>query len=503
METRSYVFVALQINEQDSQYEQFNHKTAKEKVDFIVQRIRDICETLKIISPNVHLIFGWNEYGIGGSETRYISVIDKAYLKDKFSQLTKDFPITLIAGTVALVKPIPKMDENRLNRIIGYYQNRSFLTQEKTDLYELIDANKEKYLKYGATIIRNVCYVFESGECIYRYDKSEPYKEFDSNETEKIFQPGNKKGNIPLLICHGKLRVFIELCFEHQLALGKTTNFKLDLQLLISNTTSINTNNIIAPFFIQLDSRRVSFPIVSGNNHFIQFLRINLFSENLDDLNRPLPLTNLSNSLFLACYQDNTAQIQKIMHASTSGSVSKLSDFSETELYGTSSLHLMIEKRQDEDLINLLLKRKVDVNSINRANQTPLYLAVKTRQDDIVYLLIRNGANVDDSQLKQSNPLSPLALAVVNDDIENVKLLIHAGANVNAKIDDKPLILYAMESQYWEVATELIKADASLMLNSDDKQVLLSLARVSKNNSLQSLLLSKLNAGSVKSRPNI
>lgn len=72
------------------------------------------------------------------------------------------------------------------------------------------------------------------------------------------------------------------------------------------------------------------------------------------------------------------------------------------------------------------------INSVNENGVTPLYMACEKGSWDIVKLLIRAGANVNQGN-QQS--VSPLHIAAQNGHLEVVKLLIAAGANVNSQTD--------------------------------------------------------------------
>lgn len=492
MNNRENIFISLQMNKDPSHDAKFKAMPPKEKIDFIAKKIRTLCEELKKNHPDAHVILAWNEYGIEGVDKQSISTEEKAMLKAVMAELTKTYPLTIIAGTVMVEKSFQKMSQDRLDRILGFYKNDPTFSEsyEKQDLVETINSNKKNYLNHGATVVRNTCYIFENGECIHRYDKNEPYRELTSSE--KIYQPGNKKGNQPIFICNGTLKFTLEICYEHQKALLREKKLQGDLQLLISNSTNIDLDAIVAPLFIQMDSKNFPFPIASGQEESIDFYKVNLFDDDVGDMHY-LPITDLENSLFLACYQDNEHSIRRIL--TDPGFASGLK---EQELYGTTSLHLMIEKRQEDELIALSLKRGFcDVNAISQNNQTPLYLAVKTKQSDVVKILIDYLADVNDSQLTTPNACTPLALAVLNNDETTAKFLIDAGANVQVKVNGDPLIFHALEQRNFQLAHALALAGACVNLESNYFHASLSLLAECTNNILKTEILAKFQRNKV------
>jgi ankyrin repeat protein len=70
------------------------------------------------------------------------------------------------------------------------------------------------------------------------------------------------------------------------------------------------------------------------------------------------------------------------------------------------------------------------VNEKNKEGWTPLHFASKKGHAEVVSLLIEKGALVDE---KEKNGNTPLMLAVVNGRVEVVKILIAAKADVNKK----------------------------------------------------------------------
>ncbi|MGL4987352.1 MAG: ankyrin repeat domain-containing protein [Treponemataceae bacterium] len=87
-------------------------------------------------------------------------------------------------------------------------------------------------------------------------------------------------------------------------------------------------------------------------------------------------------------------------------------------------------------VVEILLQKGAKVNTQNNKEETPLILAIPNAE--IVGLLIQNGVHIN---VKDTKGLTPLMYAAFNDDyLPIVKLLIDAGANINATTADTALI---------------------------------------------------------------
>ena len=117
---------------------------------------------------------------------------------------------------------------------------------------------------------------------------------------------------------------------------------------------------------------------------------------------------------------------------------------------GNSPIHLAVAKKKDE-IFDLLLEKNADVNlgglDGKTKNQTALYAAVLQDREDLVQKLIEKGANPN---LADSEGAYPLSEAVVRRDANTqiVKLLLDAGANVNAQESNKgTALIYAASNK--------------------------------------------------------
>ena len=75
------------------------------------------------------------------------------------------------------------------------------------------------------------------------------------------------------------------------------------------------------------------------------------------------------------------------------------------------------------------IRKPDNVGSPHYSGETLLHIAVKNRRYELVRLLIKYGAKLD--ELSESH-MAPIHLAVSQNDIKMVKLLLYSGADINA-----------------------------------------------------------------------
>ncbi len=125
--------------------------------------------------------------------------------------------------------------------------------------------------------------------------------------------------------------------------------------------------------------------------------------------------------LHYAVEYNNLSVVQKIMHYRV--------DVTATNNEGMSLLHLAL-KNKDKKIIDNILKTDA-VKMLNKENisnqKTPFHQAVALKKLDIVHKMISYGASVNK---EDGNQTSPLIIAVRNDDIKMIEMLISSGADV-------------------------------------------------------------------------
>ena len=100
------------------------------------------------------------------------------------------------------------------------------------------------------------------------------------------------------------------------------------------------------------------------------------------------------------------------------------------EVNGWSALHEAVYSDNAKLVKRILKEGDFDIDAKSKAGISPLHIAVKNRNLEIVRILVRNEANID---IQDGNGLTPLHYAVGQRRYEIVKYLIFHGADVNVK----------------------------------------------------------------------
>lgn len=140
---------------------------------------------------------------------------------------------------------------------------------------------------------------------------------------------------------------------------------------------------------------------------------------------------------------------------------------------------LMLASRWGQtEIAKELLKAGADVNAKNNCGNTALDIAKKSRQGALIKLLSNNTQNSDETvtsddsvgiiQIEFEQPLSKedkdLIRASAKNELDKVKTLLAAGANVNAATERSEVtaLMYASSMGYTEIVKTLIAAHAQL-----------------------------------------
>jgi len=140
-----------------------------------------------------------------------------------------------------------------------------------------------------------------------------------------------------------------------------------------------------------------------------------------------------------------------------------------------SSIH---EKRRD--LCEFLIQRGADVNAKDKWGQTPLYLAIRNDDSDIMNILITNGAEVDIKHAGGETGETALHNAARLGKKNVVELLIAKGADINAKDKQDHTPLYVAVNHDYGVVELLINKGADSSIRTESGQTLLQLAQQRK-----------------------
>lgn len=112
-----------------------------------------------------------------------------------------------------------------------------------------------------------------------------------------------------------------------------------------------------------------------------------------------------------------------------------------------------------------------------KGGRTPLMAAIYTGQVDDIQILLKAGADIE---AKDSKGLTPLLVATYQGKVEALSILLKAGANIEAKDSQgRTALMIAAESGNVELVNALLKADANIEAENEQGRTPLSYARKS------------------------
>jgi ankyrin repeat protein len=148
--------------------------------------------------------------------------------------------------------------------------------------------------------------------------------------------------------------------------------------------------------------------------------------------------------------------------------------------------------RNDEKIVKLVIDGGADVNAKKSNDWTPLLLAAKLGNLEVVNALLGKGANVDD-KTSSKYQFTPLHLAARNGHNEVIEALLDKNANINARTEFEftPLHL-AADNGHLDAVQALLK-DNHIIINAEtkDKSTPLHLASKKDHLSVVEALLAK------------
>ncbi len=192
--------------------------------------------------------------------------------------------------------------------------------------------------------------------------------------------------------------------------------------------------------------------------------------------------------LILAVSLDNATAAHLLLEAGA--------DPKQPDTRGNAPLHIAAQ-RNNRNLLPLLLERSQNPDPVNQAGQTPLHVAIETLNPQVAGMLINAGASlvrkdargnnllhmichrdnpqyekilevmlkrVGDVNLRNHDGMTPLHIAAVHGSANMLKLLIQAGAKVDARRTDGSSALFFCRPELISVLLEL-GADIDLKNN--------------------------------------
>ena len=167
--------------------------------------------------------------------------------------------------------------------------------------------------------------------------------------------------------------------------------------------------------------------------------------------NRMNWLFNNSTPLGVAVYNNELKEVIKAINETRDIELSHLNRL----------LHVAVSNG-NADIVAELLQQNVDIEWIEDHGEmnTPLLLAAKNNNLEVVDLLIKKEANIEAANRYRRN--TPLAYAILNNNPEMVDLLIKARANVNSTVGlyRLPILRFAIIGGNAEIVSLLLNAGA-------------------------------------------
>ncbi len=113
-------------------------------------------------------------------------------------------------------------------------------------------------------------------------------------------------------------------------------------------------------------------------------------------------------------------------------------------------------ENNDIAYVEKAINNGLDLNKIDKVGFTPLMYAASYGSDDILKLLLRNGA---DSEVSTKDGAFALIYAVTNQRLNAVRILLETGANPNRVYLETTPLKFSMKNTYGDYPkiTELLK----------------------------------------------
>ena len=215
------------------------------------------------------------------------------------------------------------------------------------------------------------------------------------------------------------------------------------------------------------------------------------------DVNEPYQRTKstITTALIEAAMVNGNIDVVKVL-------IDTGADINAVESYLNKTALLMAIEYSDNETIELLIKYKADINHIDNEGNAPIDIATRLNKTDIVNLLIKNGAPNDlaraikygvtdqveyllskskNIDALDSNGDTALTLAIKENNVNLVKMIINKGANINIisfinnYSDEYSPLMIASKNGNKEIVNLLIKNGANVnLLNSSSMSALMA-----------------------------
>jgi ankyrin repeat protein len=162
-------------------------------------------------------------------------------------------------------------------------------------------------------------------------------------------------------------------------------------------------------------------------------------------------------ALEIAASSGCTENIARVLLSRTDNSI-----YGFHPLQGYTLLHFAACDKSNQMVLRKLLERNVDIETLNRAGNTPLHIAILLENLPAVRLLLKEGANI--TAAVGNLDLCPLHLAASTGNLRIVESLILSGADINASSPQSGLtaLHYASNRAPWSLISFLLQKGANI-----------------------------------------
>lgn len=432
-------FIAIEIFRDAKEAKEFVQQTFKVQTNQLANKVESEYKEVKEkqnkgeIPADSHIIFVWREMGITGQDYEFAQLFERTYFINKFSDFTKDKPVTIIGGAVQTARKINLTRFKQLKTKIE--ESYEQLKNESSTIDKEKEKHEQAQLDHKLTeieIIRSSCFVFQNGKRIFTRSKLAPFHE--SKMSDQVFFPGRKEKMVwtlehPNPAIKQPIRIGAEICFEHSLgALAQFHDEILDVQLIQSNHTVLFPKYVKGIHVLHLDSKTPVIHAQTSQNSSLQIvvLASNLFSpqtklekvppKNIVEAALVNDFKNWIDEKFITTYKDwlnaTNTKGRTLISLGVSGHLSpeqnKLLlemkvDPDKKDDSGKAPIHYAIIHAdeylgREVDNLKLLREFKVDMNYRDPDHNSILHLAVTNRKAEIVKWIL--------SEVKEVDPLA-------------------------------------------------------------------------------------------------
>ena len=156
--------------------------------------------------------------------------------------------------------------------------------------------------------------------------------------------------------------------------------------------------------------------------------------------------------------------------------IEKGANIHQVDYLGNTLLNVAVDEGRFARALDLI-KSGVDVNYANKNGETPIYIACFRGTSYLVELLIKNGADINAKDKRNNTPLTISARLGRDASCDIIKMLVEAGANMDAKDEfgDRALDIL-IDTSSWDSACVLIE-NGALIDKSNSKRIEYALER--------------------------